>query len=54
MSSNHLNSNIKYKHIYKVRETKNNFYIYINKNVYFNIKKDKLIEDNIIFLRNLK
>ena len=54
MSSNHLNSHIKYKHIYKVRETKNNFYIYINKNVYFNIKKDKLIEDNIIFLRNLK
>lgn len=54
MSSNHLNSHIKYKHIYKVRETKNNFYIYLNNNIYFNIKKYNLKEDNILFLRNLK
>jgi isopentenyldiphosphate isomerase len=54
MSSNHLNSHIKYKHIYKVCETKNNFYIYLNNNIYFNIKKYNLKEDNILFLRNLK
>ena len=54
MSSNHLNSHIKYKHLYKVSETKNNFYLYINNSTYFNIRKDDLALESQEFLRKLK
>ena len=54
MSSNHLNSHIKYKHLYRVSETKNNFYLYLNSSTYFNIKKDDLSQKAQEVLRKLK
>ena len=54
MSSNHLNSHIKYKHLYRVSETKNNLYLYLNSSTYFNIKKDDLSQKAQEVLRKLK